>query len=850
MNRTLLTICLLSTLTYAQADIFKANSLAKQLGWIDDPLAKNLCEGYYLDKTIKSKHGPNSQLIDYVADKSHITKKGVSALEGHVKITQGDKQITANTATLFRNPETNKPKRITLSGKIAVREPGGLIYAKAVNILFHKNTWQIFDVLYRFSVEANALAHNEASQASHKVAGMTAWGNAKKVQQTKPKVWDLYNATYTTCKPTCNIWHLKASHIHLNKNTQIGTAKNTVLYVKNVPVFWMPYLRFPLTSKRTSGLLAPNYGTSSSLGANLSLPLYWNMAPNYDAIITPIFTSKRNILFNTVFRYLGKNTFSKLKFNLSPNDSAFMNKRRKLINENTGKANRVKQVEALESDNSMRYYINLKNATQLNQHLFSKINYTHVSDDYYMEDYFYNPGADFSLMSQLNQQLQLDYYEKKWRVDMKFQHYQTLHPLDQADVQNQYSRLPEIDFSGTSGYTPYHMQFSLNASFTDFNKDRNPFDTTLAFPTVGDRINLDPLITLPLHNNFFFVKPALQMDLTAYSLNRPNPSASKDPTRVVPIFDIDSGMYFDKHTTLFSKQYIETLEPHIYYLYVPYRNQNNLPLFDTVDNSLPLSFNYDQMFVDNRFSDIDRIGDANQLTLAMTTQFRDAETGMVKATASLGEIYYFQKRQVLACTATNAGNANNTCQPGLPTENTENLSPLAGQLSYNLDPFWKITGDLVYNPKKDRIDNQTYALSYSRDNQHIINLSYTYARNAAYEAGSSSQTQLDNLEQTDISAFWPINNHWHGLGEMNFSLNRHRFQSYLYGVEYDSCCWALRAVMNRAFVGLNPTFDNNYDNRFYLQIAFNGLTSLGTHNPSSLLSDTIDNYHDRFGKTY
>ena len=161
-----------------------------------------------------------------------------------------------------------------------------------------------------------------------------------------------------------------------------------------------------------------------------------------------------------------------------------------------------------------------------------------------------------------------------------------------------------------------------------------------------------------------------------------------------------------------------------------------------------------------------------------------------------------------------------------------------------------MTGDLVYNPKRNRIDNQTYNLSYDSDSQHIINFTYTYARNVTTDQGAPINNGLNNLEQTGISTFWPINNHWKGLGEVNFSLNRHRFQSYLYGVEYDSCCWAFRAVINRAFVGLNPTFDNNYDNRFYIQIALNGLTALGTHNPSGLLSTAIDNYHDQFGKGY
>lgn len=852
MKRILIATTTLLLSAHAFATDASSADIAQKLGWTDDPLANNLCKGYYIDQPVINPHGPDSHLVDYIADSSSITKKGVSTLKGHVKITQGDREVTSNTATLLRNPETNNPKQFDLSGNIEIREPGVVIYAEKVKIWLHEKEWQIWNGLYRVGLGIKSVVHGATPTRDPKVVGITARGQADTIKQTKPKVWDLYNTTYTTCKPNCNDWHIKAKHIHLDKNSEIGTAKNATLYVKNIPIFWLPYLRFPLTPKRESGLLTPNYGTSNSFGANLTLPVYWNIAPNYDAILTPIFTDKRGIVLQNYFRYLTANSFGNVNFTVTPSDAAFNTLRNQLEQEYSGQPKSATQLNNLKNASDSRYLIGWQDKTQINQHLFANVNYTHVSDDYYMEDYFSNPEVNDPTMDQLNQQAQIDYFEKKWRLDVNFQQYQTLHPLNQASIYNQYSRLPEIDFNGTAGYRPYGMQFSLNSSLTDFGEQKNPFSYNLDNPTVGNRFDIDPTMALPLHDDFLFFTPSLQAELTGYNLQRPNPGANSNPSRSIPIFNIDSGMYFDRQTTLFGKAYTETLEPHIYYLYVPYRNQNNLPLFDTIDNSAPLSFNYDQMFVDNRFSDIDRIGDANQITMAMTTQFRDANTGNVKANASLGEIYYFANRSVQACTATNHNNPNDpVCQLNLPVESTERVSPLAGQLGYNVTQLWNITGDLVYNPEKKWIDNQTYNLSYDGDNQHILNFSYTYARDADVDPNAPTppaDSDLNNLHQAGVSGFWPINFRWKGLSAVNFSLNRHHFQSYLYGVEYDACCWSVRAIVDRAFTGLNPSFNNTYDNRFLLQFALTGFTSLGTHDPGNLLSDSIQNYNEQFGK--
>lgn len=842
-----LTLCFAKTTAHNNSTDYSDTQIAQLLGWVDDKKVNNLCQGYYRqDLPVASK---NYKGIHYRAHSSQLNEKGDTQLQGNVVINQGQRTVHADSAVLIRDHD-NKAHRLTLKGNIKVEEPGVLVYARRISIELAQKAWQIWHVLYRLALNVRELSSSQLDN-SKKLTAQSAWGQASRIEQKKAKLWVLHNASYTTCKPNCHVWHLAASKITLNKKDNVGSAHNVKLYVRGVPIFWWPYLTFPLSNKRQSGFLMPGYGTSSSMGFNVSLPIYWNIAPNYDLIFTPVITGKRGIIFKNYFRYLSANSSSSIQFNFTPNDNAFKQTKKDLIKQYSGKPQHAQQVNALQKDTPKRYFLNIKDKSQLNKHLFAKLNYATVSDDYYVEDYLDNDNNDYSTANQINQQLQVNYFEKKWRLNVDLQRYQTLHPLDQADIENQYARLPQITFDGTAGYHPYNVQFALNASFTDFTKARNPFDVNLPDPTVGQRLNLDPTVTRSFSNSFFFVTPSLQMDLTSYHLKRPNPGAPDDPSRAVPIFSIDSGMYFDKNLKLFGTPYIETLEPHIYYLYVPYRNQNNLPLFDTVDNSLPLSFDYDQMFVDNRFSDIDRIGDTNQVTLALTSQLRDTNTGMIKAYASIGQIYYFRNRRVLACTQSKLNNPTNPlCPQVAPKENLQALSPLASQFLYNISKNWNISGNLVYNAKRNRIDNQTYSLSFQRDPRHIINLSYSYARGIDDIDSYQPLTSKQAINQTGLSTYWPISKHWSGIGVVNYSFNRHRFQSYIYGVEYQSCCWGFRAIINRAFIGLNPAFNNDYDNRFFLQFSLNGLTSLGTSDPSSLLDSNIENYKDQFGPQF
>jgi LPS-assembly protein len=282
---------------------------------------------------------------------------------------------------------------------------------------------------------------------------------------------------------------------------------------------------------------------------------------------------------------------------------------------------------------------------------------------------------------------------------------------------------------------------------------------------------------------------------------------------------MDTGLFFDRDMNFFHYSLRQTLEPRAYYTYVPFRDQNNLPVFDTTVNTLT----YDQLFTYNRFSSIDRINDANQVALGLTTRFIDQQSGYEKIRIGVGQIFYFEDREVTLC------NSASECAdyPGSP-DDTRNRSPLSGVLQYNLTPHWTATANTIWNSDTREVDNQTFTLNYARDTKHTAALAYTYVRNGDTQADEPVGSSANNLSQTDFSALWPLSRDWSSIVRWTENWNRQRFQNLYYGLQYDSCCWAVRFVAGRAFtsVTLNNTYQ--YDTQFYIQFALKGLGSIGT----------------------
>lgn len=298
-------------------------------------------------------------------------------------------------------------------------------------------------------------------------------------------------------------------------------------------------------------------------------------------------------------------------------------------------------------------------------------------------------------------------------------------------------------------------------------------------------------------------------------------------------------MSFSRDTNLFHHGFQQTLEPQIYYTYIPYRNQASIPIFDTTVNTLT----YDQLFNYNRFTGIDRIGDANQIGAGVATRFIDQESGFEKVRIGVGDILYFTNRRITLC------NNKNTCNdyPGNPS-NHYRLSPVSGLLDYHVNPFWNLTTNVLWNPITKQLDNTTFDVQYHPDDRRVVNVGYRYARGGDILGGIATPDPSNNLKVTDFSFGWPIIAEVSAVGRWSQNWNHRHLQNLLYGLQYDTCCWAVRAVGGKAFTNLDSTQNNTpkYDSQFYIQFSLKGLGELGK-DPNGVLSN-ITGYKSQFGR--
>ncbi len=840
-----------------QNDIYDLTlpEIATELGWVNND--KTSCHGYYQKAPIRlnTADGLGSDSVSISADRTLFSEKDTTTLIGNVSITQPGRLISTDRAYVYRDKNSSSPSKIKLEGNITLRQPQSYILAGLGSINFPSKAWSLESILYQQSLQQ----HETDAETEQHIYGVSAWGRAKSAEQNAPKIVDFYDATYTTCPPNkSSAWSLYGKHIHMDHNTGRGYITNSLFYIKDVPVFYWPYFNFPIDDRRQTGFLAPSYGHSTRSGDEFTIPFYWNIAPNYDATFTPNFMDQRGVNLTTQARYKQKWHSGVLNLSILPSDRKFKDFKDTEPNEFTPATTTPAQASALDDlskASTNRSAISWQENVLFSRHLTGHINYNWVSDDYYLIDLSQNVISQTD--TQLPQNANLTYQDNNVQIIGNIQHYQTLHPLTEATVKNQYTRLPQIKLATQLPQHPYSLQFDLNSEYNYFTITRNP-GATIAQPK-GSRLNLQPQVSLPLARPGMFITPRVQFVLTTYKLhdagtNVAGQNNQTDPTRALPIIDVNAGLEFERETRLFGNHYTQTFEPQAYYVYVPYENQNNLPLFDSYDTTQPLAFTYDQMFRYNRFTSVDRIGDTNQVTLSLSTRFLEQDSSVERFRASIGQIFYFQNRKVALC-------SNNPADSGIYADcndlsestvnaNQQSVSPIAGIISYQLYNHWSLLGSMAWNPDTRRTDNQSINLNYNDTNNRSFNLGYTFAREGDIldtMGGTTIDSNHNDLEQSTVSISWPVTERIKMLGQWGYNLSHHHIQNYIYGVEYEDCCWAVRFVGTRTFTGLDQNLNKQYDKAVYLQFALKGLSRLGFNDPSGTIATNIKGYHDNFG---
>lgn len=816
-------------------------TVGRALGWVINDC--NFCGGYFVDQPfIYPVRLNDSQLLEITSNQGVLSQKTTSILEDEVTINRDGQQITANKAFVYRDPVSHKINIIELQGDVHIREPNTLIIAQDGKYNIVNKAKSLNEVLYRTALSGRQVVGpsgvpNSCLQNVRLIDLLSGWGSASSLNETEPKVYEMYDASFSTCPPTATAWQMKADHIVLDKNIGRGYATNARLMVRSIPVLYTPYISFSIDKRRKSGFLWPTIGVSNKWGPYVLVPYYWNMAPNYDMVITPGLLSKRGIQFSDYFRYLTHLGEGSIRLTVLPNDREYILFKQKELNTFGGSLNPVTQAELnrLLSSSNTRKSLYLRNNSRFNDHWSGYIDFSYVGDDYYLKDF----GNDLNEITE-NQLLQEgDIYGKgeNWLFVARLQAYQTLHPLDSTQFQNAYRRLPQLILNIDYPDQPFGLEYFITSDVTHFEILNDP--GTPANKPVGNRLHLQPGISLPINYSYFFFNPRVQIALTDYNLYQTKDTETpKSIHRAIPIVDILMGLLFRREVCLFNHYYASTLEPQFYYTYIPFRDQQDIPIFDTTVNTLT----YDQIFNYNRFTGIDRIGDTHQIAVGITSRLIDSDSGFEKVRFGIGNIVYFVERRVTLCQFGCSDNPNNH-------SNKQRLSPVSAILNYNINPVWGIATNAIWDPISKQLNNSTIAFHYQPESERIINVGFSYAREGDILSGIQTTDSRNNLKVTDISFVWPLmDNRVKLIGRWSQNLNHNHLQNLLYGLQYDSCCWAIRLGAGRAFTGLDAkTNQFTYSKHVYLEFALKGLGNIGTGNPSALLRN-ITGYTPQFGQ--
>jgi LPS-assembly protein len=592
-------------------------------------------------------------------------------------------------------------------------------------------------------------------------------GSAKTLFFEGPTKERLKSARYTTCEDGRDDWYLRTGELEINHHTESATATNASIEFKGIPILYTPWIDFPFNNQRQSGLLSPVFGTTTRSGFELSTPYYWNIAPNRDATITPRYLSKRGLQTQAEFRYLEPDY------------------------------NGTDVVEYLPSDDQTgknRFFVDIKHNQTFGNGWSGNVQFSRVSDD----NYFSDLSSHVIVTSRVNlpQQANLRYDSDDWHFSSLVQQYQTLDKLSYP-----YQRLPQLTLTGLQEVGP--VDASLNSEFVRFEKNSNAPSTV-----TGNRFTAYPSLSLPLTQSYGYITPKIGVHYTKYDLSNAGTAYDSD-TRTLPIFSLDSGLYFERDMRVIKNLYTQTLEPRVYYVYIPSHDQSRLPIFDTGLSDINLA----TIFTENQFSGGDRINDANQITLGLTSRLIDQKSGTQRLAATVAQRFYFSDQNVV--------------MPG-GIVRTGMHSDIFTALSLNLINHWYADAAWQYNTDNGITEKGNISTRYNPEPGKVLNMAYRFTRNS--------------LEQVDVSSEWPLGGNWYGLGRLNYSLRNHPPADrrgpaeYLAGVEYNAGCWIGRAVLHRL-----STASATANYAFFFQLELGGLSSIGT-NPLDVLKRSISGY--------
>ena len=685
--------------------------------------------------------------IEGVADRESVA-------EGAVELQKGSTSIRAD-----RIRYLNETEEIDARGNVRLQRDGDAVSGPSLQ--------------YRARDATGVFEGPEFSLAPRVRAGaqpVAARGRAERAEFRGEDKYRLFNTFFTTCAPGNDDWSLQVRELDLDYTRDLGTARGAKVVFKDVTIMQTPYLDFALNNRRKSGILPPIIGTTGNSGLEMTLPYYFNIAPNSDFTFAPRYMEKRGLQLGGHYRYLEPTYSGEAKVESMPQDQA------------RGRA---------------RSAVSLVHAyTDPARGLTGTLNLNRASDN----DYFRDLSSRLNMVSQthLLREGAITYNGSWWQSGWwnatgRFQGFQTLQDAANS-IAVPYGRAPQLTLNA-GRLDVMGFDFNLGSEVVDFRHPTN---------ILGRRSTIYPSLSLPMVSAGGFLTPRLGLHSTHYLLDRFAPGSPGTITRNLPILSVDGGLMFERETDWRGQSLVQTLEPRAFYVSIPFREQSRIPLFDTAI----ADFNYAQIFSENGFAGGDRINDAHQLTLAMTSRLLSATSGQEALKATLGQRFYMRDQRVTLDAAA--------------TPRTYRSSDWIAALSGRVAPQWNLESSLQYNPRDNRPERFALGARYQPEMLKTLNLSYRFMR--------------DQLRQTDVSGQWPMGGGWYGVGRVNYSLPDHRIVEGLAGIEYNAGCWISRVVVQHF-----ASAPGSATNAVFVQLELNGFSRIGS-NPLEALKRNIPGY--------
>ena len=701
---------------------------------------------------------------------------------GNVDIAQGNSRLQADEVQLHQKQAEGQPEPIR-----TVDALGNVHYDDNQVILKGPKGWSNLNT-----------KDTNIWEGDYQMVGRQGRGKADLMKQRGENRYTiLENGSFTSCLPGSDTWSVVGSEVIHDREEQVAEIWNARFKLGPVPVFYSPYLQLPVGDKRRSGFLIPNAKYSTNNYFEFYLPYYWNIAPNMDATITPHYMHRRGgIMWENEFRYLTQAGAGLMEFDYLNSDKVY-------------------EDEHPKDDNSRRWLFYWQHAGVLDQVWRFNVDYTKVSDTSYFNDFDNKYGS--STDGYATQKFSVGYAVQNFDATVSTKQFQVF----DAQNSNSYSAQPQLDVNY-------------------YQNDVGPFDTRIYgqavhFVNTNDnmpeatRVHLEPTINLPLSNNWGSINTEAkllathyqQTNLDWYNSNPQNTKLDDSANRVMPQFKVDGKMVFERDMQMLAPGYTQTLEPRAQYLYVPYRDQSHIYNYD----SSLLQSDYSGLFRDRTYGGLDRIASANQVTTGVTSRVYD-DAAVERFNISVGQIYYFTESR--------------TGDDNIKWENDDKTGSLvwAGDTYWRISDRWGLRSGIQYDTRLDSVATSSSSIEYRRDENRMLQLNYRYASSEYIQATlpsyySTAEQYKNGISQVGAVASFPIADRWSIVGAYYFDTNVNKEADSMLGLQYNSCCYAIRFGYERKLNGWDNTQKHAiYDNTIGFNIELRGLSSnygLGTH---------------------